>query len=185
MALTSTLYHFVIDLSHVDRGAYTSLDLRVARHPSETERSLCARVLAYCLYFQDGIAFSKEGIASKDEPALSVRNATTSANGYDLWIDVGTPSAERIHKASKASRHVVIVTHHEPRLLQDTARAQRIHRLEDIEAVALAPAFLDALIALMGDRGAKLGVTVTDGTLYVDVGGKTLECAVERVPLEA
>ncbi len=184
VALTSTRYHFPIELSQVDRGAYESLDLRVARHPSETERSLCARVLAFCLYYQDGLEFSKDGIASKDEPALSVRNPAATASGYELWVDVGTPSAERLHKASKASRRVVVVTHHDPRLLQDSLRGQRVHRVHEIEVVALASAFLDALVARIGDRGTKLGVTVTDGTLYVDVRGETLECAVERVALE-
>ena len=40
MALTATMHHFQITLSDVDRGVYEALDLRVARHPSETMRYL-------------------------------------------------------------------------------------------------------------------------------------------------
>jgi len=35
-----------------------------------------------------------------------------------VWIDVGTPSAERLHKASKAVPRVVVFTHHSPELLR-------------------------------------------------------------------
>jgi hypothetical protein len=59
MALTSTVHQFLIDLADADRGVYESLQLRVARHASESEEFLVARVLAYCLEYQDGISFSK------------------------------------------------------------------------------------------------------------------------------
>jgi hypothetical protein len=38
------MYHRQIELSDVDRGVYESLDLRVARHPSESARYLLMRV---------------------------------------------------------------------------------------------------------------------------------------------
>ena len=59
MALTATIYNFDVDLSDTDRGVYETLALRVARHPSESEEYLVARVLAYLLEFADGIEFSR------------------------------------------------------------------------------------------------------------------------------
>ena len=43
MALSATVYHFQIELSDVDRGVYEALDLRVARHPSESTPYLLTR----------------------------------------------------------------------------------------------------------------------------------------------
>src|SRR2546429_678075 len=43
VALTSTVYHLEIDLSDVDRGVYEKLDLRLARHPSESTHYLLTR----------------------------------------------------------------------------------------------------------------------------------------------
>src|SRR4029079_15235310 len=101
MALGATVYHFAIELSDVDRSRYEALDLRLARHPSESMRYLLTRRLAYCLSYEDGITFSKEGISSTEEPPLAVRDPT----GLLLaWIEIGTPSAERLHKASKAAK---------------------------------------------------------------------------------
>jgi len=35
MAQTATIYNLSIDLADIDRGVYETLDLRVARQPSE------------------------------------------------------------------------------------------------------------------------------------------------------
>src|SRR5277367_3916970 len=58
MALGATVYNFKIELADSDRGVYAPLDLRAARHPSETEDHLLTRVLAYCLEYTEGIGFS-------------------------------------------------------------------------------------------------------------------------------
>src|SRR5215472_10630289 len=65
MALTATMYRFRVTLSDVDRAVYENLDFRVARHPSESGRYLVTRTLAYCLSFEEGIAFSKGGARSQ------------------------------------------------------------------------------------------------------------------------
>ena len=87
MAETATIYHFSIDLSDMDRGVYETLELRVARHPSETAEYMVVRVLAYCLEYQEGIALT-EGVSSGDEPALLVRDLTGRVTA---WIEVGMP----------------------------------------------------------------------------------------------
>ena len=67
LALTATIYNFDIELADSDRGVYESLALRVARHPSESEEYLVARLLAYLLEFTEGIAFSPGGLSEPDE----------------------------------------------------------------------------------------------------------------------
>ena len=83
MAQTATLYSIEIDLADADRHVYETLALRVARHPSESEEYLVARVLAYALEFTDGIAFSSGGLSDPDEPPISVRDLTGSLR---VWI---------------------------------------------------------------------------------------------------
>src|SRR5437762_10755114 len=99
MALTATMYNFDIELADADRRLYESLELRVARHPSESAEYLVTRVLAYALEFADGIEFSR-GISDPDEAAISVRDLT---GALKAWIEIGNPDAARLHKASKAS----------------------------------------------------------------------------------
>src|SRR5207237_7868961 len=89
LALGATIYNFAIQLSHVDRGVYESLVLKVARHPSEAQDHLVARVLAYCLELTEGLSFSR-GLSDPDEPALAVRDLTGELR---VSIDVGAPGA--------------------------------------------------------------------------------------------
>ena len=179
MALTATMHHVEVTLSDVDRSVYESLDLRLARHPSESPRYLLTRLLAYCLSYEEGIAFSKAGVSSTDEPPISVRDPT----GILLaWIDVGSPSAERLHKASKAARRVALYTHVDPMLLRREAASRAFHKVESIEVWRFEPAFLDALEPML-DRSTKLELARNDGGLYVTVGGRVIEGAVARVSL--
>jgi uncharacterized protein YaeQ len=179
MALTATMHHVEVTLSDVDRSVYESLDLRLARHPSESARYLLTRLLAYCLSYEDGIAFSKGGISTTDEPPIAVRDPT----GILLaWIDVGSPSAERLHKASKAARRVALYTHVDPMLLRREAATRAIHKVEAIDVWRFEPAFLDALEPML-DRNTKLELARNDGGLYVTVGGRVIEGSVARVSL--
>jgi uncharacterized protein YaeQ len=181
MALTATMHHVEIALSDVDRGVYESLDLRLAQHPSENMRYLLTRTLAYCLSYEEGIAFSKGGLSATDEPPVSVRDG---AGVLLAWIDVGVPSAERLHKASKAARRVALFTHADLVQVRREASARAIHKVEDIEVWRIDPALLDALAERM-ERNTKLDLTRNDGQLYVVVDGTTLEAPLVRASLVA
>src|ERR1700721_775828 len=106
MALGATVYNFKIELADSDRGVYAPLDLRVARHPSETEDHLLTRVLAYSLENTGGINFSN-GLSDSEQPAISVRDLTGALRA---WIDVGAPEAARLHRAAKLAPRVAIYT---------------------------------------------------------------------------
>src|SRR6478736_465529 len=97
MALTATIYRWQINLSDVDRNVYQEIDLRLARHPSETMRYLITRAIAHCLNVEEGLAFSK-GLATAEEPALGSHDLQGTLT---RWIEIGMPSADRLHKARK------------------------------------------------------------------------------------
>ena len=175
MALSATVYHFQIELSDVDRGVYEALDLRVARHPSESMPYLLTRVIAYALLFEEGIAFSK-GLSTSDEPALWIKDLQGNLRA---WVELGTPSAERLHKASKASPRVVVFTQHDPRLLLREAQSRPIYKAEQIEAYALDPTFLDQLGALT-ERNTRWTLMRNDGLVYVTIGAETVSGPITR-----
>jgi len=180
MALGATVHRFEVALSDVDRGVYETLDLRVAQHPSETVRYMLLRVFAYALSYEEGIAFSKGGLSDVDDPPLAVRDPT----GLLLaWIDVGAPSAERMHKASKAARRVAVFTDKDVAHLRREASARPIHKVEDIAVYRVEPALLAAGEAVV-DRHTKLEITRTDGRLYVTTkSGAVLEGGIEETRL--
>ncbi|MFL6196029.1 MAG: YaeQ family protein [Thermoanaerobaculia bacterium] len=175
MALTATIYNFDLELADSDRGVYESLAIRAALHPSETPEFLWTRVLAYCLEYEEGIAFSK-GVSDGDEPAVWVRDP---AGKIKTWIEVGSPDAERLHKAAKAAERVAVYTHKEPRVLLRRWEGERIHRAGEIPIYAVDRQLLAGLVEIL-DRRLKLHLSVTGGHLYIDAAGRSLSGTVEE-----
>jgi uncharacterized protein YaeQ len=175
MALTATMYTFDIQLTDVDRAVYETLDLRVARHPSETEASVVTRVLAYCLEYAEGISFSK-GISDPEDPAIAVRDLTGAMR---VWIDIGAPDAARVHRASKAAARVVVYTHKDPDQLIRQWSGERIHRLEDVELYSVPSSLIDPLVARLARRMA-FALSVTGKDLYITLDDGTIEGAIAR-----
>lgn len=178
MALGATIYVFEIELADSDRGVYESLEVRVARHPSEAPDYLIARVLAYCLEYTEGISFSS-GLSTPDEPAIAVRDLT---GAMQAWIDIGSPSPERLHRASKATPRVAVYTHKDVELFVARLRGERIHRIEALEAYALDRGLLESLENKLARRLA-FSLTVMEKHLYVSVGEESFTGVIERIAL--
>jgi uncharacterized protein YaeQ len=178
VALTATIHNFDIELADADRNVYESLSLRVARHPSESEEYLVTRILAYALEFTEGIAFSK-GLSDPDEPAIAVRDLTGVVRS---WIEVGTPDAARLHKASKTAARIAVYTHKDPEQLVRRLSGERIHRADAIELYAFDRNLVGALAARL-ERRVAFSLSIAERDLYVSIGTDTLTGAVTRFPL--
>lgn len=169
MALSATIYVFTINLADADRGVYETLNLRLARHPSETAEFLLTRLLAYSLEYTEGIACSK-GLSDPDEPAIAVRDLT---GALQSWIDIGTPEAPRLHKAAKAARRVAVYAHRDVEAWLARLADERIHKAAALEIYAMDRELLAALVARL-ERRMEIDLSVAEGSLYLTVGGATL-----------
>lgn len=174
MALSSTMYVFTVRLADADRGVYETLELRVAQHPSETPEFLIARVLAYCLEYAEGIAFSK-GLSDPDEPAIHVRDLT---GALQTWIEVGMPEAARLHKAGKAARRVVVYTHRDLEPWLARLAGERIHRADEVEIYSVDRELTAGLVARL-ERRMEFDLSVSERNLYISLGDTTLSGTVE------
>ena len=176
MALSSTVRTFDIELADIDRGVYDQLALKVAQHPSESLSYLVARVLAYALEHTEGLSFTT-GLSTADEPALWVRDLT---DRLVTWIDVGTPAAPRLHKASKASDRVAVYCHKPPEAWLQQLTGQKIYQPDRIDLFGLDPAVVSAIGDTVGRRNP-WQLTRTEGTIFLD-GDGAFELPVVPIP---
>jgi uncharacterized protein YaeQ len=174
MALPSTIYSFDVDLADADRGVYETLPLRLALHPSESVERLLTRLLAYCLEYEEGIAFSKGGVSDGDEPAIAVKDP---AGRFRAWIEVGVPEANRLHRAAKQSERVAVYTLKQPANPLRQLAGQTIHRAAFIPFYTIDPALIAALSESL-DRRMKLSLSISGRQLYLTAGGRSLDGAV-------
>jgi uncharacterized protein YaeQ len=170
MALTATIYRVSVELAHIDRGVYETLDLRLARHPSETLDYMATRLLAYCLEYTEGIALT-DGVSSGDEPAVVIRDLT---GRLTAWIEVGLPSAERLHRGHKLAGRAAVYTHRGITQVLAELNGHGIHRAADLPVYELDRTFVTALAESL-ERRSTLSLSVTEGQLYVEIEGHHLE----------
>ena len=104
MALKPTIYKLKVALSDLDREKFETLNLTLARHPSETLERMMVRVMAFCFNAQDQLVFCK-GLSDTTEPDIWLHSLDGK---LELWIDVGEPVVERIKKATRVATAVKI-----------------------------------------------------------------------------
>jgi uncharacterized protein YaeQ len=179
MALPATLRRFEIALADADRDVYEQLDWRVAQHPSESERHLVARVIARALEHGEGIEFSRGGVSDDEEPAIVGRDLRGDLRA---WIEVGSPSPDRLHKATKLAPRVAVYAWKNVEQLAAAIAERGVHRADELALRALPVELLDAVAATL-DRINRWDLSVSGGVLYLAIGSAQLEGAVQPVSI--
>ena len=179
MALAPTLHDFEIALSHVDRGLEVKLSVRTARHPSETMERVWLRVLAFCLFHDERIAFGP-GLGEPEAPDLESRDLT---GRLTRWIRVGKADPSKVQRAADQNAGAAVAVLFESPAKQqaflEEARGAGLARLKTVELVACEPDLLAAL-GQRDARRARLSLTVVGDHLYLDLGEAHLDGPLTR-----
>lgn len=187
MALSSTRMDFRIELSHVDRSREASERVVVARHPSESADHVILRVLAYCLFHEDGLAFGP-GISDAEGADLLTRDP---AGRLTTWIECGAAPFEKLKKVVQHNAGVAVhALFSEARRrdeLLDAARAvgARAGKVADAISVWTVDPRLVAALAEKEARSSKWAVTIVGDHVYVEVDGATLDGELVRGRVDA
>lgn len=176
MALKATIYKADLQIVDMDRNYYADHALTIARHPSENDERMMARVLAYALYAQDGIAFTK-GLFDVDEPEIWVKSLTGEIT---LWIDLGQPDETRIKRACSRAAQVVVLCYASSCDIWWKQIASKLTRLNNLTVLQLPVDTTDALAAL-ADRSMRLQCMIQDGEIWLNSDRGNVQ--VERVSL--
>jgi len=148
IALKSTVYKAKLEVVDLD--------------PSETERRLLVRLVAFGLHAHERLAFGK-GVSDSDEPDLWLKDLDSQV---DLWVELGHPDDRTLTKACGRSRRVVVYTYSSnPHLWWDALEA-RASRWKNLRVVSFDSEECQALEAL-ADRSLDLQITVQDGEIWV------------------
>ncbi|WP_346797286.1 YaeQ family protein [Halomonas sp. Bachu 37] len=161
MALSATPYKVDINLTDLDLGVYETLRFTVARHPSETEERMTARLVAHVLWYSDSIAFGR-GLSDVDEPALWEK----SLDGRVLhWIEVGQPDAERLTWCSRRAERVSLLAYGRLDIWENKV-LPAVATLKNLNIAALPQEPL-TLIATDLPRTINWAVMISEGTLFI------------------
>jgi uncharacterized protein YaeQ len=169
MAQPSTIYRANIQFSDIDRGVYETLQTAVARHPSETEERLVARLLSYALFYEEDLLFTK-GISVGDEPDLWSKGPDGRVL---LWVEVGLPEPERLIKAARHAERVALLACGNSMPNWERQQLQKLASVANLTITTLDKEFMSRLVALL-ERSITWDITITEGTLYLQIAGESL-----------
>jgi uncharacterized protein YaeQ len=180
MSLAPTLYDFQIALSHVDRALdQPQLQLKVARHPSETMGRVWLRVLAFCWLWEERLAFGK-GLGEPEAPDLEARDYTGLVTS---WVRVGKADPVKIQRAVDQNPHAkVSVLFESPARLEAflaEAREAKAARVAKAELAAVDAELLQDL-STYDSRRIKVSLTFVGDHAYVECEGESFDGPLTR-----
>lgn len=104
MSQGAQLFNFRIDITDIDNNNYGLITYKSVLHPSETLERMVVRSILFAAYNFRGVEFTK-GVCVADEPDLWTK---TTEGKIDLWIEIGLPGNERLHKICRDSNEVFL-----------------------------------------------------------------------------
>lgn len=170
MALKSTIFKAVIQIADMNRAYYAEHALTIARHPSETDRRMMLRLLAFCIDANDALTFCK-GISTDDEPDLWQHEL----NGeISRWIELGLPDEKRIKKACSRAEQVIIYTYNERSFVPWWEQVNsKLSRFNNLSIANITDSELNSLEAI-AQRSMQLQCTIQDGDIWISDSDKSV-----------
>ncbi|MGO9446469.1 MAG: YaeQ family protein [Thiobacillaceae bacterium] len=178
MALRATIYKADLQIADVDRHVYADYSLTIARHPSETDERMMARVLAYAINAQEGIAFTK-GLFDVDEPDVWVKNLSGEIT---LWVELGQPDEARVRRACGRAEQVAILCYGPSCAVWWRQIASKLVRFGNLTVLQLPVETTHALAALAA-RTMHLQCMVQDGDIWMNTNTQSVH--VSLIPLQS
>lgn len=163
MALKSTIFKAVLQIADMNRDYYAEHSLTIARHPSETDKRMMLRVLAFCIDANEALAFSK-GISTDDEPDLWQHELHGDIRH---WIELGLPDERRIRKACSRAKQVTIYTYTQRSFdVWWNQIENKLTRFDSLTIVNISDMELEGLAGL-AQRNMQLQCTIQDGDIWL------------------
>ncbi|WP_371185856.1 YaeQ family protein [Thalassotalea maritima] len=169
MALKATINKALIHVSDMDRHVYDTFNLTIAQHPSETDKRMMVRLLAYVLNSREHLRFTK-GLSEDSEPEIW---AIDYSDQIQLWIDLGEVDEKRIKKACAQSQQVIVYTYHSTSEAWWQKMSQKVHQFDNLKVVALDDEQCEQLANFAG-RSIDLTCTIDSGHIYLNNDNQAL-----------
>jgi uncharacterized protein YaeQ len=160
----------------MDRNYYADHALTIARHPSETDERMMARVLAFALNAHERLEFGK-GLSEQDEPDLWQKDLTGLV---EHWIEVGQPDDKRLLRACGRAGRVSVYAYGNRADLWWRPIAEKVERAKNLAVWRVPAPAVDALGKLAG-RSMQLQCTVQEGQVYFSGEKETVQIELETL----
>jgi len=175
MAQKATIYKAEVNLANMDKDIYLDQNLTIAQHPSETLQRMMLRIVAWALYANEHLTFTK-GLCDEDEPELWHKNYSDE---IELWIDLGTPDEKRLKKASVRAKQAVLFSYGNNSAKEWWKQhAAKASKFENLTVNFISDDTMEALAGL-ASRTMQLQFSISDGDIWLSSGEQSIQLELE------
>lgn len=169
MALKSTIFKANLQIADIDHGYYADHALTLARHPSETDDRMMARLVALALNAHqlndlcngDATLSFGAGLSDPEDPDVSLTDYTGRKR---LWIEVGQPEDKPIAKACSKSDQVLLYPFSHAADVWWRGIESKFSRLPKLQVWRL-PSEAGPELAQLAERSMQLQATIQEGSI--------------------
>jgi uncharacterized protein YaeQ len=184
MALKSTVFKANLAVADIDHGYYADHVLTLARHPSETDERMMARLVALALNAHalqtvcggDGTLAFGAGLSNPDEPDAWLRDFTGATR---LWIEVGQPEEGPLMRACRKADQVALYAFHHAAEVWWRGVQNKVARLPNLSVWRI-PSAASQEVALLAQRSMQLQATIQEGALLLGDGQRSVDVEPQR-----
>jgi uncharacterized protein YaeQ len=169
MALKATIKKATIHLSDMDRHYYDTIQLTIAQHPSENDRRMMIRLIAYILNASENLQFGK-GVSDEDEAAIWQVNYS---DVIELWIELGQLDEKRLKKACNRAQQVKLYCYGSSVNTWWQQSESKLNQLNKLSVESFSEETSQAL-ELLADRSMEFQVSIQDGQCWLTCGEQSL-----------
>ncbi len=165
MAQNATIYKVELSVSDMDRHYYETHKLTVAKHPSETDKRLMVRILAFALNAHENLEMTKD-LSTDDEPDIWQK----SLNGeLELWVTLGLPGDKIIRQSCGKAKEVIVYSYGGRTAEMWWEKTQNsTTRFDNLQVINFSEQNISELEEL-ANRSMALQVNIQDGDVMVSV----------------
>ncbi|KGJ88789.1 YaeQ family protein [Thalassotalea sp. ND16A] len=162
MAIKATIYKATIQLSDMDRNYYQTLSLTIAQHPSETDRRMMVRILAYILNAEDNLQFTK-GLSEDDEPEIWLKDYS---DVIKLWVDLGQIDEKRIKKGCSRGQQMRLYSYGSSVDIWWSKIKNKLSAFSNLSVIKINEETCEQLVTLV-DRTMELQCSIDSGQIWL------------------
>lgn len=177
MAAKSTIFKAELSVSDMTRNYYHDHALTIARHPTETDLRMLARIVAFALNAHERLQYSK-GLSSDEEPDLWQLGLS---GDIEHWIDLGQVAFKRIRQSCSKAERVSVYTYQKGATKPwfDTVKDE-VQRFDHL-TIAHLSFDNEYTVGRLVDKSMRLSCTIEDDQVLLSNHADSIAVTVERL----
>lgn len=171
MAIKATIFKVDLSITDMDRHYYGDHQLTIARHPSESDKRMMLRIIAFAFNAHEQLEFTK-GLSDVEEPDLWQKNYSDE---IECWVELGQPSEQRIKKGCNQSQHMLVYSYANGMFENWWQKDKNSLSSRKNLAIFTIPEATGEYLASLVTRQMHIQCTIQDGQAWLNLGEETIE----------